>query len=165
LRIQLRSLLFLVACVILPSLVHAQDTFQVFGGFSYIRGSVPVTETILCPGPPCPVNVSTYQSNLNGWELSGTYKPGRWLGFTADFSGHYGTTQGAATHLQTFLLGPQVSLPGRVSPFAHLLVGGAYESVGSALPSSSAITIPASGTAFAAAAGERRGVIWPPPMR
>lgn len=135
------------------SAARAQDTVEIFGGYSYVRGSVPVTETILCPGPPCPVGTSTYGSNLNGFELSGTYKRTDWLGFTGDFGGNFGTTQNASTHLETFLFGPQVSFPERVSPFAHVLFGAAHESIGSAFVNDTIVTAPTSQTAFAAAIG------------
>jgi hypothetical protein len=68
--------------------------------------------------------------NLNGWELSGTYNANRWLGATADFSGHYGSVLGSSVHLQTYLFGPQIRLPGPVSPFAHVLFGSAHETLG-----------------------------------
>lgn len=151
-RVGLKSLVCLLLFVAGPSLIYAQDTIQIFGGYSYVRGSVPVTQTIICPGPICPTSMSDVGSNLNGWEVSGTYKPGHVLGYTADFSGHYGTTKGGSTHLQTFLFGPQVSLSGLVSPFAHVLIGGAHESVGSGA-TSTALTVPTSSTAFAAALG------------
>lgn len=60
--------------------------------------------------------------SMNGWELSGQYKVKSWLGGVADFGGVYGS--GGSVH--TFLLGPQISWPARVSPFAHVLVGGAH---------------------------------------
>jgi hypothetical protein len=50
------------------------------------------------------------------------------LGGVADFNGNYGTLDGAGTRVHTFLFGPQVSLPAKVSPFAHVLVGVAKES-------------------------------------
>lgn len=143
---------FLFFAVAVPSILRAQDRIQLFGGYSYVRGSVPVTETSLCPEGTCPITTSNHGANLNGWELSATYKPGHVLGYTADFSGHYGTTQGASTHLQTYLFGPQLSFPGPVSPFVHGLIGGAHESVGSG-SSGANVTIPTSRGGFAAALG------------
>jgi Outer membrane protein beta-barrel domain len=139
--------------VLTASALRAQDAVEVFGGYSYVRGAVPVSETILCPGPPCPVTTPTYNSNLNGFELSGTYKPSDWFGFTADLGGNFGATQNASTHLETFLFGPQISLPSRVSPFAHVLFGAAHESIGFANAGGGLATIPTSQTAFAAAVG------------
>jgi len=150
------TLAFFVVCCLqalaLPR-AAAQDHFELFGGYSFVHASAPATTTILCPAPTCPITTSTLHPNLNGWELSGTFKPGSWFGVTADFSGHYGTIGTASTHLQTFLFGPSVSYPGAVSPFVHVLFGGAHESIGNGSPSPLVITIPTSGNAFATAVG------------
>jgi hypothetical protein len=108
----LRKLSLLVGLIFLVSVsAHAQglgDKLEVFGGYSYMHvDSAPSFST-------------------NGWELSGNYKFADWLGGVADFDGHYGS--GASVH--TYLFGPQVSWPARVSPFAHLLIGGAHVSSG-----------------------------------
>src|SRR6266516_6183441 len=50
------------------------------------------------------------------------------LGAVVDFNGNYGTLDGANTRVHTFLFGPQVSLPAKVSPFARALIGIAKES-------------------------------------
>lgn len=131
----------------------AQDTIQIFGGYSYLRPGVPVEGiAVTCPvgvTPPCISGTVNTHPNLNGWELSGTWNLHDWLGATADFSGHYGTDQGSSVHYQTYLFGPQVHLPGPVSPFAHVLIGGAHESIAAG----SGSAIPASGNAFAVAVG------------
>ncbi|HUJ32302.1 MAG TPA: outer membrane beta-barrel protein [Candidatus Acidoferrum sp.] len=132
---------------------RAQDTVEVFGGYSYLRPSLAVQATIVCPVgtlPPCPVTTTDTHPNLNGWEFSGVYNAYKWLGVVADFSGHHGTVDGASTHLNAYLFGPQVRFPGRVSPFAHLLLGGAHETVAS---STTIPVIPSSASAFAAAVG------------
>jgi hypothetical protein len=90
----------------------AQDKLEVFGGYSYMR---------FRPSP---------DFNLNGWEASAQYKFKDWLGGVADFDGHYGSPFGVSTSVHSFLFGPQVSLPSRVSPFAHVLLGGAHFSAG-----------------------------------
>jgi len=46
----------------------------------------------------------------------------------ADFEGNYGTLDGGKTRVHTFVFGPQVSLPAKVSPFVHALFGVAKES-------------------------------------
>jgi hypothetical protein len=103
------SLLF--AVILLASLsTQAQgltDKIEVFGGYSYMR-------------------VNNPSFNTNGWEISGEYKFANWLGAVADIDGHYGTPSGVSTSIHTFLFGPQVSFPGRISPFAHVLIGGAH---------------------------------------
>ncbi len=85
---------------------HAQisDKVELFGGYSYMRfDSSPIT-------------------NMNGYLFSGEYKPNSWFGGVAEFGGEYGN--GAGVH--TFLFGPQISGTGRVSPFAHVLIGVAH---------------------------------------
>jgi hypothetical protein len=108
----LRKLPLLLGLFFLISLsAHAQglsDKVELFGGYSYLRFD------------------SSPQVNLNGWELSGQYKFTDWLGGVADFSGDYGSPFGTSTSLHTFLFGPQISWPARVSPFAHVLFGGAH---------------------------------------
>jgi hypothetical protein len=110
-----RRLSLLVGVILLASLsAHAQglgDKVELFGGYSYMRTASP-------------------SFNLNGWELAGQYKATDWLGGVADFDGHYGSPNGFSTSLHTFLFGPEVSWPARVSPFAHVLFGGAHVSSG-----------------------------------
>ncbi|HTR47134.1 MAG TPA: hypothetical protein VMM16_07120 [Verrucomicrobiae bacterium] len=84
------------------------DKLELFGGYSYMHFD------------------NSPSFSTNGWELSGQYKFSDWLGGVADFDGHYGS--GASVH--TFLFGPQVSWPARVSPFAHFLIGGAHFGAG-----------------------------------
>jgi len=125
-------LFFLVFCLVsfAATTCRAQDKIELFVGYSYVRGTVQVVPNT--PLPPCPpfCGPVTQHVTLSGWEFSATYKLNRWFGPIADFSGHYGALNGGATHLQTYLFGPQVSVPGRISPFAHVLFGVAHESVG-----------------------------------
>jgi hypothetical protein len=151
-----RLLLLLAVCslftITLPS-AAAQDHIELFGGYSFVHASTPITTTFTCPAPICPVTTSTFHPNLNGWEFSATYKPHSWFGLTADFNGTYGSSGSSSVHQQTYLFGPQVSFPGPVSPFAHVLVGGAHQSVGSGSPGPLLIALPTSDSAFAAAVG------------
>jgi hypothetical protein len=106
----LRKLFLLFALYTISSLsARAQDKAELFGGFSYMR---------------------FHSSNLNGWEISGQYKLTDWLGGVADFDGHYGSINGIGTSTYTYLFGPQISRPSSVSPFGHLLFGGAHNSTG-----------------------------------
>lgn len=160
-RLICRLVLFALALAAVSVATFAQDKIEVFAGYSYLRPSftyqeIPGCEAIICP-LQTPVS-ATAHPNLNGYEFSATYKPMRWLGATADFSGHYGTIAGNSSgHVQTFLFGPQVSLPAKVSPFVHVLFGVAHESIASSiniggLPTGFAI-LSSSGNFFAAAVG------------
>jgi hypothetical protein len=93
---------------------HAQgysDKVEVFGGYAYLH-------------------LDPTSTSLNGWEGSAQYKFTDWLGGVADFSGDYGSIGGVGTSLHCFLFGPQVSFPAKLSPFAHVLIGGAHSSIG-----------------------------------
>lgn len=139
--------------------LRAQDKFEVFGGYSYLRASVNETGTILCPnpvgGPPCPSGTFTDHPSLNGWEGSFAYKPIKDLAVVADFSGNYGSLRSSlgheSTHRNTYLVGAEVSFPERVSPFVHVLVGGVHEST--AAGGGAFVFPPHSGNAFAIALG------------
>jgi hypothetical protein len=88
------------------------DKIEVSAGYTYMRfGATPAV-------------------NLNGWALGGQYKLSGWLGVVADVNGEYGRVGGASSHVYTYLVGPQVSWPRRISPFAHVLLGGAHFSGG-----------------------------------
>lgn len=135
-----RKLLVIVVPVLLLQSVglcspsRAQDKVELFAGYSYLRGSIQVGQVgPLGPGTPCPPNCGNpptvaQHANLNGWEFSGQYKVWPFVGVVADFDGDYGTLDGGKTRVHTFVFGPQVSLPGKVSPFAHALFGVAKES-------------------------------------
>lgn len=106
----------------------AQDKVELFGGYSYFRASIREGQFNPCV-TVCPnLTFSTSHANLNGWALSGQYKLLPFFGAVADFNGTYGTANGAGAREHTFLVGPQVSLPTRVSPFVHALFGAAIES-------------------------------------
>src|SRR5215831_20226104 len=109
----LQKLLPVLGLLLLASLsAQAQDKVELFGGYSYMRFR------------------NSPSANLNGWEIAGQYKFTDWLGGVADFDGHYGSSNGISTSTYTFLFGPQISRPSSVSPFGHLLFGGAHNSTG-----------------------------------
>lgn len=114
----LLGLLFLVS-----SSARAQDKVELFGGYSYMHFH------------------DSPSANLNGWEIAGQYKFTDWLGGVADFDGHYGSSNGLSTSTYTYLFGPQISLPSRVSPFARLLIGGGHVSQGGVGSSSFSMVI------------------------
>jgi opacity protein-like surface antigen len=117
----------LLAVLLIPASSRAQDRFELFGGFSYVHAPVTFVESGVCITAPCTFNTHL---NLNGYEFTAVYKPGSIFGIGADFGGYYGSSHGASTHINTYMAGPQVSFPGRISPFAHLFFGGAHESIG-----------------------------------
>lgn len=110
----LRRFLLIAGLLVLvfPVSARAQDTVELFGGYSYMH-----------------VDTAPAFSS-NGWEISGQYKFNPWLGGIVDLDGHYGSLRGLSSSTHTFLFGPQISWPARVSPFAHLLIGGAHTSLG-----------------------------------
>lgn len=115
--------LVLGLCLVCSAAANAQllggDQAEVFGGYSYMRFR------------------AAPDVNMNGWELAGNYKIMNWIGVVADLSGDYGS--GASVH--TFLFGPQISFPARISPFAHVLFGGSHIRSGRASDTSFAVGV------------------------
>jgi opacity protein-like surface antigen len=118
----MKKLLFMVGVALfLPVAAMAQDTpkVQVFGGYSYFRADMGVSE------------------NLNGWNGAATVSLNKWLGVTADFSGHCCGSQTiggldtftmSKTSIHSYTFGPTASLrnSSKFTPFAHALFGGAH---------------------------------------
>ena len=115
---------------------QAQDKVELFGGYSYFRASIPETQY-----NPALVRRTSEDTNLNGWNFSGQFKFLPFVGGVADVNATYGKLRGAGTREKTFLIGPQVSLPFKISPFAHALFGFARESQ-DAIPTACPITVP-----------------------
>lgn len=142
----MRKALVLLLAVFLLQLfageaAKAQDKVEIFGGYSFVHASTTWDETILCPvGLTCPATVVNPKLNLNGWEVSGVYNLHTWLGVKADFSGHYGSFDGASYHQQNYLFGPQIMMPGKFRPFAHVLFGGAHNSSGTGTAPGNGVT-------------------------
>lgn len=163
-------LLLLAGAALSPLGLQAQDKIVLFGGYSFLRPPVTVEETFICPlaittcpATPPPAFVTSRQ-NLNGWEVSGAYRFHSYFGIVADVSGHYGPSVSGFSsnaHQTTYLFGPEVSLPSRISPFAHVLFGATHQTISAspapgALPLSPALynaIAPANGTGFASALG------------
>jgi hypothetical protein len=108
-----RKLPILLGLVFLISLsARAQDRVELFGGYTFERyGGTP-------------------GRNLHGWEIEGQYKLFPFVGIAADVDGHYGLPSQPDARTLHFMVGPQISLPGRISPFLHVLggVGHIHES-------------------------------------
>lgn len=155
----IRMALGIILVLLLPTLLRAQDKFEVFGGYSFFRASWTATGQTCPPGiPPCSTVTVTSHPDLNGWEGSFEYKPAKEIGIEADFGGNYGSlpgnSGGGSFHNNTYLFGPRVFFPGRISPFVHVLAGAAHQSTGSGTANFGITFFPArSTTAFALALG------------
>src|SRR5262245_43042468 len=113
----MRKLFFIAALALaLPIIAQAQDSprTEIFGGYSYLRLNDDLND----------------DKDLNGWNASVNQNILKWLGFKADFSGHYGNSTfilgtGADLNTYLFLFGPQFSLRrwDRIQPFGHVLFG------------------------------------------
>ena len=136
---------------------NAQSSFEVFGGYSFSRLSATLftpsngngaAPDVCLPNSNCIIGfsptISTPSINANGWEVTPVFKPSRVFGLAADITDEFGGTNGATVHLQTYLLGPQITIPGKkFSPFAHVLLGLGRETIGgnNTVPPDSAIAI------------------------
>lgn len=104
-----RKLYLMLALIFVSALsARAQDKIELSAGYSYMHFR------------------ATPAVNLNGFDLAGQYKFSDWLGVAADAGGEYGKVGGVSSRVYTYLFGPQVSWPRRVSPFGHILLGGAH---------------------------------------
>lgn len=100
------------ACQALAAEDHPRA--EVFGGYQYTRVG-------MAPG-----------IGANGWNAAVTLNANRWFGVTADFSGAYQDVALVGLRAHTFTFGPTVALRGeRVTPFAHVLLGGFRGTAGS----------------------------------
>jgi len=96
---------------------------EVFGGYSYFRVDTGAVG-------------SGDHANLNGWNAAATHFFTSNLGFTADFSGAYGSPSELGslnTHVHNFMFGPTYAImrDKKISPFAHALFGVSHLHVGS----------------------------------
>jgi len=106
-----------------------KPSLEIFAGYSLENVSpcgnsadvFPICSIEPRPFPPA--------ANYNGWNASLTVFAYKSLGVTADFGGHYGTTNASAISAPvsrySFMFGPVVAMRRqRVSPFVHALFGG-----------------------------------------
>lgn len=139
-------LLVSVALFLFASLASAQvpTSGNVFFGYSYYNTDIS----------------SSNRTGTNGWEASFESKIIPWVGFVADFDGHYGsqnfvfcqvppgppcTVSNASIAEHNFLFGPRVSASvGKFRPFAEALFGGTHVNVNNGVGSN---------TSFATALG------------
>ena len=122
------AVLFSVFAISSAVLCQTDPKIELFGGYSYLRGH-DFLET----------------ANFNGWNASATYGFNRWMGLTADFSGHY--QPGGVLNRHAFLIGPNFKLTppdSRTSLFSHALVGAVH---------TGSFASPLRGTSFGTALG------------
>ena len=120
-----RSVTGLIVLLLASSLTlfaHEPARVEVFGGYPNIRANTGVDLQ------------GVDHFGLNGWNASLNGYFNKYLGASADFGGGYGTPSvqgiGVSTKLYTFLFGPIVRVPNatHLTPFAHVLFGGAHVS-------------------------------------
>jgi opacity protein-like surface antigen len=107
-------LILAIALLLLGGSALAQDQApkaELFGGYSYVR--------------------TAGNFNINGWNAQAAFNVNHWFGVAADLSGHYQTRSEnyvrKSAALTNFMFGPQFSdRVGRITGFAHVLVGGAH---------------------------------------
>ena len=144
------GLLASVFAFIATPAARAQSKVQLFGGFSYVHSDVRSVESAtLCVG--CiPIFVRQHP-NAYGWEFSGAYKLVPFVSAKVEFGEQYGKVNGGNLRLKTYLFGPQLSIPGPVSPFLHAEFGFAHQSIGAY--TGTALASPGTDTSFATALG------------
>ncbi len=103
-----RRLLILLGLFFAFSISASAQGIDLFGGYSYERLDT-------SPG-----------RNLNGVEITAQYKFRDWLGIAADLDGHFGLPSQPDGRTLHVMVGPQISFPGRISPFVHVLGGVAH---------------------------------------
>lgn len=103
---------------------QVSDRVEVFAGYTYVRPDFSLVNS---------------NGGANGWSAAVNFKVRPWIGLVADLSGLYprytfpelnaATSVSASGSAYSYLFGPQLSWPrGRVSPFAHFLVGESHVS-------------------------------------
>jgi hypothetical protein len=124
-----RWLVAILAVALLPAASCAQDKFQVFAGYAYVRTA---DNVVVDTTPPPATQSLSADANLNGWEASLRYAPFPGFGFVADFGGGYGSlptnSANLSLHRTTYMFGPEFASSGRFSPFVHFLFGVVQES-------------------------------------
>ena len=144
--------IFMLAGLLCAAPAPAQKV-ELFGGYSFVHAPVTFTQTVGTCALPCVPTTTTPTLNLNGWEASGAVRVLGPLAMVADFDGTRGSFRGANTHLNTYLFGPQLRLPGPISVFGRALIGDAHESIHAGISGAGLITSGPTQDAFATALG------------
>jgi hypothetical protein len=107
-RIAYSFAVYMSVCIMFSVVVYAQNStastprVEVFGGYSLLHDG----------------NASP--TSFHGWDASSTTYVNRWLGITADFSGHYSTTN------TSFLVAPGVPAEVRTTQRIHQFMFGPH---------------------------------------
>jgi opacity protein-like surface antigen len=140
----MRSLLaasLLLAIFGIPLPARAQDDaskLEIYAGYDYVHYKV---HPIISGAP------ANESYSANGGSLQGVFNATNWLGLVADVSGYGVARHGfATTHQISYLFGPRFNLRrGRITPFAHVLLGGVWAEDGLVLGSVTAFGMTAGG--------------------
>ena len=132
-------LLFALFGIALPA--KAQDEtskLEAYGGYDFARSNA---NPKISGVPP------SESFNANGVSGQTEYNANNWLGLVADFSGYAVARQGFATTYQiSYLSGPRINLShGKVTPFAHVLLGRVWAEDGITFGSVTAFGMTAGG--------------------
>ena len=136
-----RTVVAVLALVVCVPLGKAQDSSKVdlYGGYDYVRyNASPRINGV----PP------SESADANGMSGQFIYKPYRLLGFVAELSGYEVAPHGRDTTYQvSYLFGPRINVlrRGKVTPFAHVLLGRVWAADGITLGSVTAFGIAAGG--------------------
>jgi len=117
--------LFLTVCGGRPAAAQeGASKIELYGGYSYVRFNV---NARVSGQPPS----QAFNGNGGSGELA--YNVNNWLGVLGSAGGYWATSSSssAAGAAIPYLFGPRVNLRrGRITPFAHVLVGGVVTSSG-----------------------------------
>jgi len=98
-------LMLLLALFFLFSISANAQSTGIFGGYSFQHlGTSPAR-------------------NLNGVEISARRSFTNWFRIAADVDGHYGSPWSPDGRTLHFMAGPEIAMPGRFSPFVHVMAG------------------------------------------
>jgi opacity protein-like surface antigen len=117
---------------------NGTSILEAYGAYDYVRyNAIPKINGV----PP------SESFSANGGSAQVEYNANSWLGLVADFSGYAVARQGfATTHQISYLFGPRINLRrGRVTPFAHVLLGRVWAEDGITFGSVSAYGMTAGG--------------------
>jgi hypothetical protein len=100
-----RRLLLLLGLFFLLSISAKAQGTGIFGGYTFERLGT-------SPG-----------RYLNGVEIAAQHSFTGWFRISADVDGHFGLPWSPDGRTLHFMVGPEIAVPGRFSPFAHVMAG------------------------------------------